>query len=293
MEETREQAEQAVAVFDFEGQEVRTVIGADGEPWFVARDVCDILELGHISNALNGLDDDDLTVILIQSGGQNREMNIISDSGLYDLIFRSRKPNAKKFRKWVTSEVLPSIRKTGGYQLPGLKAEPDPEKLTPEKINEVGFAARSAANIVKAYGFWYERKRARLMVNALVKEATGVDVLQKLDYSGLIAPGSSAAIEATVKKFIDSSCDLAPQLRVAKADLYRAYVVFCGRTIARVQSREIFAREIYRLGDIGSSRPRGKSGGRVHHFTGIGLLPRLVADTAEVREGKDGEEVTI
>ncbi len=97
---------------------VRMIQREDGQLWFVARDVCDILELDHITNALKGLDEDELTVEKLQSGGQDREMKLISESGLYTLVIRSNKPQAKPFRRWVTHEVLPSIRKHGYYGEP-------------------------------------------------------------------------------------------------------------------------------------------------------------------------------
>ena len=90
-------------VFDYESNTIRIISGEDGEPWFVA---------------LKALDDDERNTLRISEGIRgNPEMNIISESGLYTLIMRSNKPEAKKFRKWVTSEVLPSIRKTGGYSM--------------------------------------------------------------------------------------------------------------------------------------------------------------------------------
>lgn len=102
----------SLQVFDFEEQAVRVVL-KDGEPWWVAKDVCDVLELNNITEALRNLDEDELTSEILKSGGQGREMRLISESGLYTLIIRSTKPEAKKFRKWVTAEALPSIRKTG------------------------------------------------------------------------------------------------------------------------------------------------------------------------------------
>lgn len=100
--------------FVFNSVKIRTAI-IDGEPWFIAKDVCEVLELGNITEALRGLDADELTSEILKSGGQGREMRLINESGLYALVFKSRKPEAKTFRKWVTNEVLPSIRKTGGY----------------------------------------------------------------------------------------------------------------------------------------------------------------------------------
>lgn len=84
-------------------------------PWFVAKDVCDALQLTNITETLTRLDDDEKLTSVILNSGQGRQMWLVNESGLYNLIFQSRKPEAKAFRKWVTSEVLPSIRKTGRY----------------------------------------------------------------------------------------------------------------------------------------------------------------------------------
>ena len=96
------------------------VIDKAGEPWFIAKEVCEILEISNTSKAVEGLDEDELTKsYTIDSLGRNQEVLIISESGLYTLIIRSNKPKAKEFRKWVTGVVLPSIRKTGGYGIAG------------------------------------------------------------------------------------------------------------------------------------------------------------------------------
>lgn len=99
--------------FDFKGTSLRTLTDEAGEPWFVAKDVCDILALSNATVALQSLDDDELTKFNL--GGQHGESNIISEPGLYKLIMRSRKPEAKEFQRWVTHDVLPQIRRTGGY----------------------------------------------------------------------------------------------------------------------------------------------------------------------------------
>lgn len=103
-----------IQIFNYNSNEVRTV-QQNGEPWFVLKDVCDILGLTDTSKISTRLDPDELTRIRFVSGGQNREMLCINESGLYNVILRSDKPEAKPFRKWVTSEVLPSIRKHGAY----------------------------------------------------------------------------------------------------------------------------------------------------------------------------------
>lgn len=86
------------------------------EPWFVAKDICDILEIKNTIQAVQQLEEDEVCKTYItDSLGRNQETNVINESGLYALVLRSNKPNAKKFRKWVTNEVLPNIRKNGIY----------------------------------------------------------------------------------------------------------------------------------------------------------------------------------
>lgn len=101
-------------IFNFENREVRTVI-VENEPWFVLKDVCDVLELGNSRMVADRLDDDEKGVSLIDTPGGKQNMTIVNESGLYNVILRSDKPQAKPFRKWATSEVLPSIRKHGAY----------------------------------------------------------------------------------------------------------------------------------------------------------------------------------
>lgn len=100
-------------VFNFENPLEAILI--KGEPWFVAKDICDILGLQNPTDRLRDLEDYQKLTYVLHRSGQNRELNIINESGLYSLIFKSNKPEAKAFQKWVTTEVLPSIRKTGKY----------------------------------------------------------------------------------------------------------------------------------------------------------------------------------
>lgn len=100
--------------FNANDKEVRTLL-IENEPWFVAKDVCDILEHSNSRQAIQELDEDEKGVSNVYTLGGNQKMAIVNESGLYNLIFKSRKPEAKSFRKWVTAEVLPSIRKTGSF----------------------------------------------------------------------------------------------------------------------------------------------------------------------------------
>ena len=93
--------------FDFEGQPVRVVTDAQGEPWFVAADVCAALSLPNTTRALERLDQDEQALISIQGISRgNDEINVVNEPGLYGLVLGSRKPEAKRFKRWVTHEVL-------------------------------------------------------------------------------------------------------------------------------------------------------------------------------------------
>ncbi len=98
--------------FDFKGASLRTLTDKAGEPWFVAKDVCDILGHSNVSMALDRLDDDERSKFNL---GRQGETNIVNEAGLYVLVLGSRKPEAHEFKRWVTHEVLPQIRRTGGY----------------------------------------------------------------------------------------------------------------------------------------------------------------------------------
>lgn len=119
-------------VFSFGDHEVRVVV-RDGEPWFVASDVCGALDYKNTSKAIGDhLDDDEKGLTTGYTLGGDQKLTVISESGLYALVLRSRKPEARKFAKWVTSEVLPAIRKTGQY-----KAIPAAGPLTIEMREKV------------------------------------------------------------------------------------------------------------------------------------------------------------
>lgn len=109
-------------VFDFKDAKVRTIV-KDGEPWFVAKDIASILGFDHTPTMTRSLDEDEKGVHNMHTLGGKQHMTIINESGLYSAILKSRKPEAKEFKRWVTHEVLPAIRKHGGY-------------LTEQKIEE-------------------------------------------------------------------------------------------------------------------------------------------------------------
>lgn len=108
-----------LSIFQFEGSTSVRVVDQSGQPWFVAKDVCDVLGIQQAVRAVENLDSDEVSKAHVtDSLNRQQETYLISESGLYALIIRSNKPNARKFRKWITSEVIPAIRKTGQYVAP-------------------------------------------------------------------------------------------------------------------------------------------------------------------------------
>ncbi|WP_052372101.1 BRO family protein [Nocardia otitidiscaviarum] len=164
--------------FTYEGATVRTIV-VDGEPWFVARDICNILGLPNLSMALQRLAADEKGVNRIDTLGGPQEMAVVSESGMYALVLRSDKAEAQRFRRWVTGEVLPSIRRSGGYAVEA----PTGEKLLAlavieakamlaakdERIAELEPKAEVAEKLLDAEGDLSVRDTAQALTRAGVK----------------------------------------------------------------------------------------------------------------------------
>ena len=114
---------QAITLFHYQENQIRTIIRQGGELLWITKDVCDVLGIQNNRDAVVRLDDDQKGVRKVYTPGGEQEMAVVTESGLYELIFRSDKPEARAFRKWITGEVLPEIRKTGGYGRGGLPQE--------------------------------------------------------------------------------------------------------------------------------------------------------------------------
>lgn len=138
--------------FEFNPNPLRVVM-RDDEPWFVAADVCDALGLDNSRQAMTRLDDDEKGVISNDTPGGAQQATIINESGLYSLIMGSRKPEAKKFRKWVTAEVLPAIRKTGRYEAPvAAVVPPQVQALTIALEERTAEVAQLQSQLIGAQG---------------------------------------------------------------------------------------------------------------------------------------------
>lgn len=168
--------QQNIMPFSYGEQEIRVITDEQGNPWWVAKDVCDVLGLSNPTKALEPLDDDERAK---KNLGPQRAVNVINESGLYTLILRSNKPAAKPFRKWVTAEVLPAIRRTGFYQQPEAARKKKPSSLLP-----IAREFRAALRLARGMGF--QGTQAIYEACCLVRKQTGFDPLELLDSSDMM-----------------------------------------------------------------------------------------------------------
>ena len=161
----------AIQVFNYDGSRPVRTVDRDGEVWFVAKDVCDVLGLGNPSEAIRPLDDDE-KMTLNNSEGHSRQrggaqrLNIVNEPGLYKLIFKSRKTEAKKFTRWVTHEVLPSIRKTGHYETGSSR----------KRMAEFDRAMKQGKEVYISMG--YKGKKLAVALDKIYKDYLGFSALE-------------------------------------------------------------------------------------------------------------------
>ena len=190
-----------IRIFNYNSVEVRTIQN-DGEPWFVLRDVCNVLGLGTPARVAERLDPDEVSQTHItDSMGRQQETTIINESGLYNVILRSDKPEAKPFRKWVTSEVLPTIRRHGMYATPDtvekMLADPDTtikllETIKQERAARLALEAKAEADKPKIiFADAVSASHTSILVGDLAKllRQNGVEIGQNRLFSFLREKG--------------------------------------------------------------------------------------------------------
>ena len=161
-----------IVPFHFESHPVRIHVNEQGEPWWVAKDVCEVLDIKDHHQAIEKLDDDERGRCRIPTPGGLQETKSINESGLYSLILRSDKPAAKPFRRWVTHVVLPSIRKTGEYKTKSSVQFPS-----------VSRDMKAALSLAKTCGL--SGNQAILAANHAIKKVQGVDCLDLIGHTAL------------------------------------------------------------------------------------------------------------
>jgi prophage antirepressor-like protein len=156
---SHETANPGLQVFDFDGAAVRLVL-REGQLWWVASDVARVLGLHDATHAVRGLDDDEKGLQKVETPGGIQSLVVVSEPGLYSLLVRSNKPEAKRFRRWVTHEVIPAIRRTGGYSVEGSamwmipKTYPDALRKLADQVEATAAAEAKAAALAAPARSW-------------------------------------------------------------------------------------------------------------------------------------------
>ena len=152
-----------IMLFDFHGNEVRVMKDANDEPWFVAKDVADILGYRSASDMTRRIDDDEKGYAKTRTLGGVQEIVIINESGLYNCVFGSSKEEAKAFRRWVTSEVVPSIRKHGAYMTPETLKQ---ALLNPDTLVDLALRLKSSMETVERQKMQIAENQKQLQLQA-------------------------------------------------------------------------------------------------------------------------------
>lgn len=218
-----------LSIFAFGDCMIRTM-EKNGEPWFVGKDVAAALGYKEIQKAVRDhVDNDDKGVSEMDTPGGSQKITVINESGLYALIFGSKLENAKKFKRWVTSEVLPQIRKTGAYT--SVNAEAETKMLEIEARREVALC-RADASRIKQVGNFLERVKS-CVDGGYIASADFVTVFQAgLERSrmgkGLEKISHYMDEDARIISFVEKCCVHQEEAWVLVSELYAAYESFCG-----------------------------------------------------------------
>lgn len=242
-----------VCSWAFNDMLVRTV-AIDDNSWFVAKDVSTALEYRNATDLTRSLDSDEVVTCSIPTSGGVQEMLVINEPGLYHAIFMSRKEAAKEFRRWVTNEVLPAIRKNGGYAL-SLDAELEQEK----KRSEIA------------------QLRANRYILEHIEEFTEKNLLTRSNIQGIIngTSNENSAVafsdeDLRIKTFIFETCRIAEFAFVTAADLYAQYENWAN---GKCLSRNTFVRRVQKvMGKFVDYKQKRVNGEVVLVFTGMEFL---------------------
>lgn len=218
--------------FGFGEQLVRAVDRA-GAAWFVGNDVCAALELGNTSMALRRLEEEERDeVSIVDPIGREQRTTIISESGMYALAFTSRKEAAKRFRRWVTQEVLPALRMTGEYRMPANDTRPAPRVVDLEGALGTAddrHAIKTALLTINTYTALYGQSAGRAMLEKLGFPVPGVDMPAVMPQA-VAEPGATVPREGDIHVW-STAAKVMPSRRDATnvGELYAHYSRWCGQ----------------------------------------------------------------
>lgn len=230
-----------IAMLDFEDRSIRTVM-IDGEPWFVGKDVCACLEIGNHRDALGRLETDERQdcVGIADAIGRDRTTTVISEPGVYRLVFTSRTDVAERFKRWLAHEVLPSLRRTGRYEMP--PAADGLDRLSALDVIELGQTMRTLREVRLTFGM----RAARMLARRLPIP------------DDIARPPEPPGGRDSVARFADDVVVRTLGARVAASDLHDAYTAWCRRHAAEPAHPSTFGRRISSLG-IGRIKSCGRT----------------------------------
>jgi prophage antirepressor-like protein len=211
--------------FSFNNQSIR-VISMNGDPWFVAQDVCNILDLGNVSKACNPLKDREKNTITLSDGiAGNPTTLIISESGLYRLTMKSRKPQAEPFQDWVCEEILPSIRKTGKYEV--IASQPEIKTSIPVIASrELALETARSVSEIKDLLADTDPRLCQLLVDVAINDA--------VNSIKAIAPASEAQWMGVAEIAEHFKLPVTPQNRTALGKFVKAACGNIGKQESRI-----------------------------------------------------------
>lgn len=263
----------------FDGHDV-TVLEHSGELWFVANEICDVLEIKQPHRAVAGLDDDEKGRHSMTTPGGPQQVTVISESGMYTLILRSRKPQARPFRRWVTHELLPAIRRTGRYESPALPAPQEPVKkpfrLPPKAHQELAAYLTELAEdrIAKALDNGTPLYIIERLVEHRNKLAAG-------HLPGDVAPGAERAVAAADALFNAAVAAELPSSYIVRVSHWRAQVVM-GKKVQPPRLTKALSEKLSEAMQLALPAPRRQRVATVRDLQpGLGEIIRC-ADGTEV-----------
>jgi prophage antirepressor-like protein len=200
---------------------LRTIL-KKGEPWWVLKDVCRVLNIANYRDAAARLDEDEKGVVITDTLGGKQKTLIISESGLYAVILQSRKPIARQFRKWITSEILPQLRKTGTYSV---------------RTNPYFEAARLLKNCPKN----------KLFALKWCLEKAGVELPPLTELATTAASDKTPKTDVSVQTFLDCVADEKTLIGTRNTVVYDEYLRFCKESNVKSLCKIVFCRELCRI----------------------------------------------
>jgi prophage antirepressor-like protein len=227
----------ALSVFAF-GEQVVRVSDRNGSPWFVGRDVCSALALKNPWQSLSRLPDDEKGLLNVEGLGGKQEMIIISEAGMYRLVLTSRTEPAERFKTWVVSEVLPSIRRTGGYVLPAANDLAEEDEAAIFKTERGCGEINAKVGLVRAAG--------RTFGPMAAQEAWRRIGL--IDVDRAASPHYNRAGDEGIGQWFAARIDRAPEAKTRLDAVYNDYLVWCRRNGVVARALPVLIRELRLFG---------------------------------------------